>query len=497
MKSTHLKRLSNDAMPVPVGSAIGSSLPLCVDLDGTLIATDSLWECILVLIKKRPQALISIFLWMLRGKAFFKKRIAEVAQLECEHLPYRNELLQYLRAQRERGRTLVLATAADSLVAESVAKHLGFFDIVMSSDGERNLNGQAKARALVESFGSRGFDYIGNSSADLPVWAEAHAALIVSENGSAWLPRQAGKRTPVEKVFAVPSVGIRSVVRAMRLYQWIKNLLIFVPLVLAHRFRESDLLLTEVWAFIAFGCCASGLYILNDLFDLTADRQHPRKRRRPFAAGEISIPAGLGMAAGLICGSMALAIGTLPIEFTLILICYMVATNVYTFYARRVPVLDVMTLAGLFTIRVLAGGVAVNIPLSSWLLAFSMFMFLSLAFMKRYTELGVWQESGSKHASGRGYLHTDREWLASVGTAAGYLSVLVMALYINGSEEKALYQRPAVLWVLCPLLLFWITRLWFLANRRLLVDDPIEAAAKDKGSYAVGLAMFLAWWYAM
>ena len=391
----------------------------------------------------------------------------------------------------------MLATAADSLVAESVAKHLGFFDIVMASDGKRNLNGQAKARCLSERFGVRGFDYIGNSTADVPVWAEAHAAIVVCENGRSRLPERVRETTPVEKVFAVPSVGIRSVVRAMRLYQWIKNILIFVPLVLSHRFRETDLLLSEVWAFIAFGCCASGLYILNDLFDLTADRQHPRKRMRPFASGVISIPSGLGIAVGLICGSMALAISALPLEFTLIMVFYMVVTNVYTFYARRVPVLDVMTIAGLFTIRLLAGSVAVNVPLSSWLLAFSMFMFLSLAIMKRYTELGVWQESGSKHASGRGYLHTDREWLASVGTAAGYLSVLVMALYINGSEEKALYRRPEALWAICPLLLFWITRLWFLAHRRLIADDPIVAATKDKGSYVVGLAVFLAWWYAM
>lgn len=273
-------------------------------------------------------------------------------------------------------------------------------------------------------------------------------------------------------------------VRALRLHQWSKNLLVFVPLVLSHRLFEPDVLVAGFVAFFAFGLCASSIYVINDLFDIRADRAHPRKRFRPFAAGELSVRTGIVMAAVLLPVSLALAVLGSSTGFVLILFLYMAVTTAYSWRLKREPVLDVFVLASLYVVRVLGGGAAAGITISNWLLGFALFLFLSLAFVKRYTEL--LGQNGSM--PGRGYDAMDHAWMISIGTTAGYMSVVILALYVNSAEVAALYDSPRVLWLTCPVLLFWVSRVWFRAGRQQVHDDPVLDALKDPTSYLCAFA---------
>jgi 4-hydroxybenzoate polyprenyltransferase len=455
-------------------------VPLCVDLDGTLIRSDLLLESLFGLLKRNLLYLLWLPLWLLEGKAAFKRRLAERVELAVDLLPYNEPLLAWLREQRAAGRPLLLATASHVTYAEQVALHLGLFEGILASDGDTNLSGSRKRRRLVELYGERGFDYAGNARVDLEVWSQARAAVLV--NVPERVAAQAAALTRIEQRFQDPSPGLRDYLKALRLHQWLKNLLLFVPLAAAHQALDPLLLGQVLLGFLAFGLCASSVYLLNDLLDLPADRRHPSKRRRAFASGRIPLQHGVALIPLLLLGALSLALG-LPWEFLGVLALYYATTLAYSLRLKQAALVDVLTLAGLYTLRLVAGGAAAGVPLSFWLLAFSMFLFLSLALVKRYSELLVMQQENRDNAQGRGYQVGDLEGLAQFGAASGYLAVLVLALYINSEQIKDLYARPEAVWLLCPLLLYWISRVWLLARRDQMHEDPVVFAIEDRRSH--------------
>ncbi len=459
--------------------------PLAVDLDGTLIRTDLLHESALRLLKARPlTGLFVLAYWLLRGRAALKAKLARAVLLPPESLPYSVDFLAYLRAEHARGRRLVLATAADRVQAEAVAAHLGVFDEVLASDGAANLSGRAKGKALAQRFGERGFDYAGNAKVDLRVWAHAHDAVVV--NGAGGLSASAAASAlGLGPLFPrARGAGFRSVAKALRVHQWAKNALIFVPIAAAHHFDLATLQ-QGLLAFLSFSLLASSVYVLNDLMDLEDDRAHPRKRRRPFAAGDISIVGAAALGVASLSASVAIALTLAPL-FWAALALYFAVTTAYTFWLKRRPMLDVMSLAGLYTMRILAGAAATGIVVSFWLLALSMFLFLSLALLKRYSELHLLRASGKEKTAGRGYLVADMAMMPALGGASGLMAVLVMALYTNQPTVWETYRHPQLLWLICPLMLYWVLRVWFIANRGEMHDDPVVFAIRDKVSLAIG-----------
>jgi 4-hydroxybenzoate polyprenyltransferase len=452
---------------------------LCVDLDGTLLNSDILYESLLALLARNPLYLFLIPFWLLRGKAAVKRELASRVSILAETLPYNDKVVKLLATTTQRPR--VLCTASDELLVVPIAKHLGLFEQIIASDGKRNLSGHNKAAALVEAFGERNFDYMGNGRVDLHVWEKSAGAWVVNNNES--LARSAAQRTQVYAHWPAPSRA-RAWLKALRLHQWLKNLLVFVPLLTAHRFLEPESVLQSIIAMIAFGLCASGVYVFNDLLDLAPDRQHPRKRKRPFAAGQLPLLHGLFAAPLLTAAGLGLSLACNP-RFTLVLLVYCAITLAYSLKLKRIVMIDVVLLAALYTVRIIGGALAIGTELSFWLLAFSMFIFLSLALLKRYTELHTMLSSGKSKASGRGYTVEDLPLLQSLGAAAGYIAVMVMALYINSPESVELYRNPKLLWLICPILLYWISRVWVVAHRGEMHDDPIVFAVTDPVSQIV------------
>lgn len=461
------------------------STPLCVDLDGTLIHSDLLLESFLLLIKQNPLFLFLVPLWLLGGKARLKAEIASRVQLNGAALPYSEQFLDWLKAQKAQGREIWLCTASDQRMAQAVAQHVGLFDGVLASDGQTNLSGSNKAQQLVQRFGERGFDYCGNERVDLKVWQHARSAIVV--NAKPGLEASARACTQVEAVFQPPKSGLRVALKALRVHQWAKNALIFVPLAAAHRLQDTPTLVAGLVAFAAFSLCASSVYLLNDMLDLEADRQHPRKCKRPFAAGTLSLLFGLVAAPALLLISLALAL-TLPLKFLAVLGAYYLVTLAYSFGLKRLVMIDVLTLAGLYTVRIVAGAAATDIPLSFWLLLFAIFIFLSLAIVKRYAELHAMRKQGQLKASGRGYQVEDLALLQSLGASSGYISILVLALYVNSPDIAVLYSHPKMVWMLCPIMLYWVSRVWMQTYRGHMHDDPLVFALKDRISLLTGAA---------
>jgi 4-hydroxybenzoate polyprenyltransferase/phosphoserine phosphatase len=467
--------------------ADSADCPLYVDLDGTLVATDTLWESLLALLRERPLLALATPFWLLSGRARFKRRLAERVVPDAASLPYREELVAFLVEERRRGRRLVLATASDERVARAVAAHLGLFDGLLASDGERNLAGPAKAAAIRAERAAEHFDYVGNSAADLPVWEAARKVYAVGAPPG--LLRRLGAREPV-RVFPAPGGGLRAVLRALRPHQWAKNLLVFVPLALTpHALGDLARGRAALLAFAALCLVASAGYVANDLLDLHADRGHPAKRRRPFASGELQLATGLALVALLAGAGFGVALLGTARPFVAWLAAYLGLSLAYSLQIKRLPLVDVIWLAGLYTLRVVAGAAAVAITPTPWLLAFSMFIFLSLAFAKRYSELRLTAERRESQASGRAYRVDDLDLVLSLGSSSGYLSVLVLCLYINSDLVQRLYHTVAVLWLLVPVLLFWISRIWFLAKRGELPGDPVAFAVRDPVSLATGALM--------
>ena len=468
-------------------------VPLCVDLDGTLIHSDLLLESFLLLIKRNPLYLLLVPLWLLGGKARLKREIASRVTLNGAALPYAAPFLDWLRVQKRAGRALWLVTASDSRLAQAVADHVGLFDGVLSSDGQTNLSGRNKAAELVKRFGEKGFDYCGNEAVDLKVWPQARAAVVV--HGGKALESRARAVTQVAATFAPQPTTLRVVTKALRVHQWAKNALIFVPVAAAHVLGDTAVLLHALIAFVAFSLCASSVYLLNDMLDLESDRQHHSKCRRPFAAGTLSLLFGLIAAPLLLLVAFGLAL-LLPVKFLGVLVAYYVVTLAYSFLLKRLVMIDVLTLAGLYTVRIVAGAAATDTPLSFWLLMFAIFIFLSLAIVKRYAELHAMRVQGKDKASGRGYQVDDIHLLQSLGTASGYLSILVLALYVNSPDIARLYTQPKLVWLLVPVMLYWISRIWMETYRGRMDDDPLVYALKDRTSLATGVAAAVVLWAA-
>ena len=490
-------------MPIPPPSTLDiATLPaLCVDLDGTLVKSDTLHDSALAVARHRPAALLNIPGWLLQGKAALKRHIANTIRLDVAHLPYNRELLQYLEKQRATGRPLYLATAADADTANRIATHLGIFTGVLASDGQLNLAGKNKLAAFQSRFGDN-FSYIGNALPDLPLLEHCQEPMVANPTpGLRAALRRAGI-TPVH-TFKERVSPLKAWLKAIRLHQWAKNFLIFVPLLLAHAWA-SGLVAGATLAFFSFGLCASATYIVNDLLDLEADRQHPRKRRRPFASGDLSALSGMLVAVLFLAASLTLAllvphaIAVLspqllhlikPHYFLLWLAIYLFTTLAYSLRLKRLVLVDVIVLSGLYTIRIIAGSAASGIAVSTWLGSFSIFFFLSLAFVKRFAELEKLRERGGVSAGGRGYHIADIEQLRSFGSASGYASVVVLTLYISTLDAAHIYQHTRRLWLLVPVLLLWISRLWLVASRGYLNEDPVVYAITDRRSLLLGLVV--------
>ncbi len=447
--------------------------PLVVDLDGTLIKTDLLIESLLSLIRKQPLYLFLLPFWMAKGPASFKHEVARRISLDIAALPWRTEFLEDLWLQRGDGRSLILATGSDMALARPVADRLKLFDLVLASDGIINLCGEAKRDALVSRFGEKGFDYAadggGVARRDLVVWRSARRAVRVK---------------PAHKQ------GLAMRLKALRPTHWLKNLLVFVPVFAAHRSHEPALLAKSFVAFIAFGLCASSGYLLNDLIDLDADRHHPHKRLRPFAAGDLPLSYAMGLIPALVLLGWLLGASISPL-LPVMLAGYFILSATYSLHVKKVAILDVLFLAGLYTVRIMAGSAAAGIWSSQWLLAFSTFLFFSLALVKRYSELAIMKRIDGETAKARSYELSDAELLAAMGVSSGFLSVLVLALYIASEKAQTLYAQRGLLWFLCPLMLYWIGHVWLTAHRGRMIDDPVVFAMRDRISRILFLLMTL------
>jgi 4-hydroxybenzoate polyprenyltransferase/phosphoserine phosphatase len=469
-------------------------LALIVDLDGTASRTDTLAESLLRLLAANPLALLTTLPTLRLGRAAYKQAIAAKIRLDPESLTYNEAVLDLARAARREGRPVFLVTGADQAIAHAVADHLQLFDGVFASDGVTNLTRHHKAALLAERFGSGGYSYIGDAAADVPVWRHAGAAILVAPRAS--LLRAARGVCANVTTLGEPLRGpalLATLRRALRMHQWAKNLLVFVPLLGAHRTQLVPVLHTLA-AFLSFSLCASGVYLINDLVDLPHDRLHATKRRRPFAAGALDLRLGPLLCASCMLLSLSLAL-LLPWQFLLLLAGYFGTTLAYSLALKREMVVDVMILAGLYTLRIFAGGAATHTPVSPWLLAFSLFLFFCLAVVKRQTELAQLQKShksGRAQASGRGYVVEDLSMLQTLSAASGIAAVLVLALYVNSADVLPLYRTPEALWALCPILLFWISRVLMLSHRGQMHDDPVVFALRDRVSLLTGAATLIA-----
>ena len=467
------------------GTAIHMQRPLCVDLDGTLVKSDTLVDSLLVMVRTHSRSLWSVPGWILKGKATLKREVTDRVQLDVAHLPYNKPLMAYLEQQKGLGRRLYLATGADQTLASRVADHLAIFDGVLASDGRTNLTGHNKLASFQERFGETGYDYIGNASPDVPLLAHAGSPMVANPDGALRRAARSGKFKP-EQQFLDKASPLKALRRAMRVHQWAKNVLIFVPLLLAHVLNTRSLL-QALAAFACFSLCASSTYIVNDLLDIEADRRHPRKRRRPFASGDLQGKTGVLLSGGLLLLSFALA-ATLTAGFVAYLLLYLVSTLSYSLYLKRVVLVDVVLLSGLYTLRMLAGAAATSILISPWLAGFSIFLFLSLAMVKRFSELQNIRVAGQVPSNGRGYLLSDTEQMRAFGTASAYASVVVFSLYISARDVTGLYPHPQRMWLITPIMILWISRVWLLASRGELDEDPVIFAVTDRMSLLLGFA---------
>jgi 4-hydroxybenzoate polyprenyltransferase len=486
--------MSSPEVPtLPPQGGDADPVPLCVDLDGTLLRTDTLMEGALELLQRNVAFAFWRLLWLLRGRSVLKDEIARRVSLDVRLLPEHPAFTAWLHEQKARGRRLLLCTAAAGAQGDAIAARFGIFDGVLASDRKHNLAGRAKAERLVAEFGEGGFDYAGNALRDVPVWRAARAAVVVAPT----LPLSlALSRVPRrEALFPGTRSRTRAWLRAARPHHWAKNALIFVPLLAAQAAGSLDLLAAAAVAFLAFSLAASGIYVYNDLFDLAADRAHPAKRNRPFASGELQAIEGLLGGTALVAGGLVIGYVALDGIFVAVLLGYIAATSAYSSIIKRRAVVDILWLAGLYTGRILAGSAATGIEPSFWLLAFSMFLFLSLAAAKRSAELAGLESRNEQQAPGRGYAVTDLPLLLAFGVAAAYTSVLVLAMYIFTRADD-LYAHAELLWLLCPALLYWLSRIWLKVHRRQLHEDPLVFAFTDVPSVAVGIACALLVWAA-
>lgn len=462
-----------------------NTFPLVVDLDGTLINTDMLHESALKLLSKNPISALKLPYWLSQGKAMLKAKLAARTSIDASTLPYNQKLLDWLNEQQKTGRKLILCTASHISIATAIAKHLNVFDEIIASDNTTNLSGEKKAQLLEQRFGLAGFDYAGNAWADIAVWKRARRAIVV--NASSSLTKKAQQHCEVEETFPANKLKWTIYRKVLRMHQWLKNSLLFIPIFAAHQLTNPETWLSLFIAFFAFSLCASSVYITNDLLDLESDRQHPRKCKRPFASGTVPTWIGVILAPLLLLCSFGLT-AYVGGSFCNCLMLYFGLTCAYSWGLKQIILLDCLTLATLYTLRIIAGAAVASIGLSFWLLAFSVFLFLSLAFIKRYAELEVQLLHGKHKVHGRGYYTTDAPLIQTLGVSSGYAAVLVMALYLNSETVLTLYRTAEFVWGTIPILIFWISWMWMQAHRGKMHDDPLVFAIKDKASLFAGVA---------
>jgi 4-hydroxybenzoate polyprenyltransferase/phosphoserine phosphatase len=474
-----------EAVPQPE-TPITAPVPLCVDLDGTLVKSDTLVDSLLALLAIRPMLAFQLPGRLRHGKAAFKAFVAESISLDVAHLPYNHKLLQFLHEERARGRAIYLTTGADMALARRVAVHLGIFAGVLASDGTTNLTGSKKLKSLRASLGSGPFDYIGNDTPDLPLLAKANAAMVANPSLALTMELRSRRIRPARQ-FNENAHPLKSLLKAVRLKQWAKNLLVFVPLLLSHAW-SADKLFSALDAFFCLSLAGSAACIVDDLLNMEADRRHPQKRLRPFASGDLPALAGLGMVAIFLL--LALLGGSLLSEsFLGWLLLYLAATLAYSLYLKRIALVDVLVLAGLYILRLLAGGAATLTPVSHSLAGFSIFLFLSLAIVKRFAELENLRAGGATPKSGQGYQLADMEILRGFGAASAFAAVVVFAIYIGGAGAAKLYSQPGLLWLIVPLMILWLSRMWLIASRAKLDEDPVVFALSDGVSLLIAAAI--------
>ena len=452
--------------------------PLVVDLDGTLIATDLLIETAFSELGRRPHGLFDMLRALAHGKAALKHRLAEPVDFDPGTLPYDPEVLSLIRDARTQGRPIYLASASHENLVSKVAAHLCLFNGWFASNETSNLAGDRKTAQLVETFGERGFDYVGNDAADLPVWDKAARAYAI--RASARVRRQlALKGTEIEHL-PCSKPDWRIWAKMLRVHQYAKNALVFLPLLTSHYFT-AEVLAQALLAFVAFSLCASSVYILNDLVDLQDDRRHSSKCNRPLACGAIPLTHGVVAIPILLLSSIATA-AALSLPFLGVLLGYFALTTAYSFALKRLMIIDVITLAGLYSVRVIGGAVATGVVVSEWLLAFCMMFFMSLALIKRYVELAARRDASLPDPTSRGYKNADIDIVAALTAGAGFNAVTIFTLYVSSDAVNELYTHPQILWLVGPLLMYWIARALIMARRRLIDDDPVVFAIKDKVS---------------
>jgi 4-hydroxybenzoate polyprenyltransferase len=457
-------------------------VPVYVDLDGSVIRTDTLWESFASALRRNPLRAIAALGALASGRAALKRRLAEIGPPDIESLPRHEALIAWLRKQRELGRRIVLATAADHSLARSVASSVALFDDVIASDGRRNLKGRHKLEAIRNDARGAPFDYCGNGPEDVAIFAAARRAIVVG--AAPRVLREARRQADVAAVFdpkPSPAQRLRAWLGAIRPHQWTKNVLVLVPLITSFHLDEPSMVADALLAFASFSLAASSGYLLNDLLDLAADRQHPRKRERAFASGRLSVRSGFAGAALLLLMSLAIA-AAVGERLLATVMAYLAMTAIYSGLAKRIALFDVAMLAGLYTVRVLAGGAAIGVEVSFWLLAFSVFLFFSLALLKRCGELVAQLERDEQTGKGRGYATSDLAVLQSLGIATSCAALVVLALYVREPEVTQRYASPQILWLMLFGLLIWVGRLWLDTARGRMHDDPLVYTMQDPGS---------------
>ncbi len=475
------------------GNSTDSSVHLFVDLDGTLIRTDLLFESLLRLIRRNPLYLAVIPFWLLRGRAWLKHQLARRVRIDPAGLPYNEEFLAWLRQQGDGGRAMTLISASNQLYVDAVSEYLGLFEAAVGSDAETNLKSRRKLRRIEAIAGGGDFAYAGDSRADLPIWSMAKQIVMVN-CAPAMSDRFASRSGDVLR-FGDGGAVFRPLLRAMRPHQWLKNTLLFVPLILSHQMNQPELLFAAAIGFIGFCLCASSVYLLNDMLDLDSDRAHQTKRARPFAAGDLPLAAGFLAAPALLAGAFLIAL-PLPADFRLVLLIYWLLTCLYSFALKRIFLVDVATLAMLYALRVTAGAEAIEVVTTNFLIAFSLCFFLGLALVKRVTELVKLQATTASAVSGRAYRRSHEPLLSVIGGLASVMAVVVFAFYINAPATTRLYSSPLILWLICPLLIVLLGRIWRLARSGALNEDPVLFAVEDRFSQSLVLTAGILIWLA-
>lgn len=462
---------------------------LIVDLDQTLINTDIFVESFVRYLSQNPFRIFVFFRHLISGRSNAKALLARNVTIDPSRLPYNEALLAYIREEfHSSGRRIYLATATHKVFAEQIAAYLGIFHGVIATTDRMNRKGKKKLAEIRAVVGNKTWTYAGDSAADMPIWRCADMAILVDA------PRRSEKELSdlgkIEINFRREGSMPSAFVRAIRPHQWAKNALIFVPLLTSHSYQAIDSVILSVLAFLSFCLCASGVYLLNDLVDIESDRKHASKSNRPIASGELPVAAALSGAILLPLAAFIIGWSTISFLFFVTVFAYLMANLAYSLFIKRIRTADVLTLAILYTVRIIAGAVAISVVLSSWLLAFSIFLFVSLAYLKRYIEVAsVGSNDGA--LAGRGYSYADCETMFVLGASNATASILVLALFINSDDVRVQYQSPEILWLLCLIMLYWTNRIWVKARTGGIDDDPIAFAVRDKISLVLGLSCVL------